>query len=471
MNLSQAPLVSVPYMGGRYGMGRSFKERSKAAGEVYKVMSKDWKAAGRGEFNIADMKGLTEKEKEFLQKLQDDGLMDIGINSELGSWDVSSDNLISNDTQGAMQRLQNVARQVEVMNRVSSGLAAFRMSGSTAYGFDVVNRTHFDYTKTNAPSAYNKLPKVLTQFRKYQLGQIAMFGGLLREAFTEADPKERWIAKKILFNTMGTAAFFTGAMSLPAVSALFFLSDAIFGDEDDPFDTEEALRKMIGDETLANFILKGTMSGAAGVDLSGSIGYAQMASIAPFSDLKMGSRDELYKTMGSLAGPWAGMAGSMADGLGLISSGDTYKGVELMMPGLLKSGMRAYREEAEGITRRNGDVVLSKEEISALHTFWTALGFRSTDADKIGRYRSMLYQYEQGYKDRIARIKKDFMYAKANNDTKGMMEARKHWQKVQESKQRNGFKVNKLSDLLAAPEKQKKREYKYQQEVRRLGGF
>ena len=131
--------------------------------------------------------------------------------------------------------------------------------------------------------------------------------------------------------------------------------------------------------------------------------------------------------------------------------------------------MKTYREAAEGITRRNGDVVLTKDDITALDTFWSSLGFRSTAQERTGRLRGMMYEYEQAYKTASTRIKRQYVDAAKSGDSAGMLEARQAWRRVQESKKRNGFKPSPLSDLTAAPKQQRTREKKYQKQLQDFG--
>ena len=195
------------------------------------------------------------------------------------------------------------------------------------------------------------------------------------------------------------------------------------------------------------------------MDLSGKIGAGNMLSIMPFSDADLSTNAGRAEALGTLLGGAAlGMSSRVIDGLGLIASGDYYKGVERTMPKGVSDALKAGRQAAEGMTRRNGDVVLPDSEVSALDTVWTAMGVPAVKQAVTYERQNRMRDITENFNDRTTRIKNDYAKAVREKDTEGMAEARAAWTKLQQARQRNGLKPQPVSNLLKAPQEQKARE-------------
>jgi hypothetical protein len=66
--------------------------------------------------------------------------------------------------------------------------------------------------------------------------------------------------------------------------------------------------------------------------------------------------------------------------------------------------------------------------------------------------------FDKFYDERTAEIKGDYVEASRNGDIVGMADAREEWSKLQESRVKNGYKRQPLSDLFKAPSAATKRE-------------
>jgi len=196
-----------------------------------------------------------------------------------------------------------------------------------------------------------------------------------------------------------------------------------------------------------------------GVDLSGKIGSGNMLSIIPFSDADLSTMSGRAEAFGTLVGGASlGMVSRVADGMGLILSGDYYKGIERTMPKGVSDALKAGRQAAEGMTRRNGDVVLPAEEISSFSALLTGLGVPSVKGAVVYERQNRMRDVTQNFQERTTRIKNDYVRATKDNDAAAKQSAREAWMKLQKVRQENGLKMQPLSDLLKAPQEQAKRE-------------
>ena len=401
--------------------------------------------------------------RKAINDLVNQGKIDIGLATEINEYKVEADGNISKFAQRLNKGMRMAVQKVEATNRLSTAIAAYRLefartkdaAKATQYAADILTETHGDYTAFNAPRVFNtQWGKVALQFRKFQLIQIAFYTKLIRDAFTK--PDERAAALKTLGYSLGHTAVFAGMMGLPGYAAIAAIMSA-FGDEDEPYDLTAEMRKALGPE-WADMIMRGAPT-LAGMDLSGKIGAGNMLSIMPFSDADLSTNAGRAEAFGTLMGGAAlGMASRVIDGLGLIASGDYYKGVERVMPKGVSDALKAGRQAAEGMTRRNGDVILPDSEIGAIDTVLTGLGVPAVKQAVTYERQNRLRDVTENFNDRTKRIKNDYAKAVREKDTEGMAEARAAWTKLQQARQRNGLQSQPVSALLKAPQEQRARE-------------
>ena len=352
------------------------------------------------------------------------------------------------------------------MNRVATAVAAYRLeikAGRTkdeavAYADDVILRTHGDYSGFNAPRITRQgLGRIATQFRKFQLIQISLMAKLVKDSFAGASKQEKMIARRALGFTLGHTLAVGGVMGFPGFAAIAWVMGAAFGDDDEPDNPELTLRKMIGDKALADIILKGAPK-FVGVDLSGKLGMGQMLSVLPYTEVDLSRAGIAQAGYALLTGATGSLVQRAGEGVALMADGEYYKGLERLSPAGLAQAMKGARFGMEGVTLKNGDVVIKPEDIDFLDMLSVAIGLPSNKITDRTFVQGAAIDTEKFYKDRTGEIKRDYVKAFNAKDTAGMAEARKEWQEIQEAKRRNKLKTQPLSDLLKAPQEQKNRE-------------
>ena len=457
-NLTQPFMMSLPAMAGRHDYTKAAAELAKAYGELGPLF-KDVKLFDE-QFDFSKVPADV---RAAINELVNQGKIDIGLATEINEYKVEADNKLGKFAQRLNKGMRLAVQKVEATNRLSTAIAAYRLefartkdaAKATQYAADILTDTHGDYTSFNAPRAFNsQWGKVALQFRKFQLIQIAFYAKLIRDAFT--NPAERAAAMKTLAYSLSHTAVFAGMMGLPGYAAISAIL-GFFGDEDEPFDLTAEMRKAIGPE-WADMIMRGAPT-IVGMDLSGKIGAGNMLSIMPFSDADLSTNAGRAEALGTLIGGAAfGMTSRIIDGLNLIANGDYYKGVERVMPKGVSDALKAGRQAAEGMTRRNGDVVLPDSEINALDTVFTALGVPAVKQAVTYERQNRMRDITENFNDRTTRIKNDYTKAARERDTAAMAEARTAWTKLQQARQRNGLTAQPVSNLLKAPQEQRARE-------------
>jgi hypothetical protein len=464
-NLTQPFMMSLPAMAGRHNYTKAAAELAKAYGELGPLF-KDVKLFDE-QFDFSKVPADV---RAAINDLVNQGKIDIGLATEINEYKVEADNKLSKFAQRLNKGMRMAVQKVEATNRLSTAIAAYRLeferakkdpkiadpkAAATQYAADILTDTHGDYTAFNAPRAFNtQWGKVALQFRKFQLIQIAFYAKLIRDAFTK--PDERAAAMKTLAYSLGHTGVFAGLMGMPGYAAIAFVL-GLFGDEDEPYDLTADMRKAIGPE-WADMIMRGAPT-IVGMDLSGKIGAGNMLSILPFSNADLSTTSGQVEAFGAAIGGAAlGMATRVADGLILMSKGDYYKGLERVMPKGVSDALKSGRQATEGMTRRNGDVVLPESEIGAVETVLTGLGVPSAQQTVTYERQNRMRDITQNFQDRTTRIKNDYAQAVRQKDTAAMQDAREAWTKLQQARQRNGLTPQPVSNLLKAPQEQAQRE-------------
>jgi hypothetical protein len=458
-NMTQPFMLSLPSVAGKHGYNKSWAEFSRAYKEIFQMINKD----GLSEESYSK---LPADVREAIETLVNSGRIDISLDQDLGRWRDSEDS--KTELAGkAIEKLRKVAQDIESVNRVATAVAAYRLekaSGSSkdaaiAYASEIILDTHGDYSGFNAPRITRKgLGRLATQFRKFQLIQISLMAKLIKQSFAGASREEKMIARRALGFTLGHTLAVGGVMGFPGFAAIAWVMGAAFGDDDEPDNPELTLRRMIGNKELADVILKGAPK-YFGVDLSGKLGMGQMLSILPYTDVDLSKAGIAQAGYALMTGPTGSLVQRAGEGLSLMADGEYYKGTEKFMPSAIAQSMKAARFGLmEGITLKNGDVVMKPDEISFLDMLSVAIGLPSNKITDRQFVQGVAIETDKFYKEKTGEIKRDYVKAVKEKDTAGMAKARQEWVELQNAKARQKLQRQPLSDLMKAPQEQKKRE-------------
>jgi hypothetical protein len=455
-NMTQPFMMSLPVIGAKHGYDKAWKEFTNAYSDIASVIRKH--GLDENSYNK-----LPADVRDVVEELVNRGRIDISLEQDLGRWRSTEDSKLAKFGR-ATEYLRGIAQDIESINRVATAVAAYRLearvnkNNAIDYADKVIYTTHGDYSVGNAPRISRKgLGRLATQFRKFQLIQLSLMARLFNDAFAGQDEQTRQIGRRALMFTIGHTAAMGGVMGLPGFAALSFLYGLVFGDEDEPDNPELAMRRAIGDDFLADLLVKGVPA-AMGVDVSGKIGMGQMLSILPYTDIDFSKAGVAQAGYALMTGPFGGLTLKAADGLSLMGQGSYYKGIEQLMPTGLAQVMKGYRFATEGVTSRTDDVLISPDEVSTLEAFMVGLGLPTKQFTDKQFLQSAKFEYDQFYNDKASEIKRVYARAYRKGDGAALSEARQDWEKLQQSRVRNGYTRQPLSTLLKAPQEQAKRE-------------
>lgn len=463
--LSQTPLMTLPYIAGRFGYAKTVPAMIRA----YREMGPLLKAAKLGE--KLDMHAVPEDVRRMVSDLIDQGKLGHSISDDLGNLD-SLRGKYTEAFKTADRGLRNMQDKMDELNRLVSTMTAYRLhsaetsgashGASAEYASRVVLQTHGDYSGYNSPRYMNAntvpMAKVLFQFRKFQLIQLSMMARLVHNSF-EANSPEYQIARKQLAYTVAHAAVLGGAMGMPGVGTAMWAFNKLFGDPNEPGDGEHALRKMIGDPQMAALLTRGVPALLGNEGISRRMTMADTTSLTPFQEPDLSSRAGAMKTMLALSGPFiGGVIPQAADAVGKMMDGRYYEGLEGLMPLAVRNAMKAGSLASQGLTNSKGDTLVRPEDLGMLAIMSQALGLPSTSTTDPKREAQVVQEYTQKFHDREKQIVDNYARAVKGQDTDARSKAIADFSKLQATMRGEGFRPPTFSALYKSPMEQAKRE-------------
>ena len=467
MNALQPGMMTIPLLAGRHGYAKSWSALTRAYTELGPILK-------AREFTEKSYDSLPADVKKAIEDLANMGKIDIMMDADLGRVESASDSKVKRPFVVASEWLKGISQDVESMNRLSSAIAAYRLEkgrpGATHqsavdYASKVIYETHGDYSGFNAPRFMRSgIGRLATQFKKFQLIQISMFARLASRSWrddpsmTPAQNAEAKIAARYaLTYTLAHLLAMGGVMGLPGFAAIAWVVGKVWPGDDEPDDPEATLRRAIGNEALADFLLQGAPS-SMGVNVSGRIGAGGMLSLLPYTDVEL-SRKSYPEMVTAAMGPFiGGVLPRALGGLELMAKGEVIKGTEALLPNGMGNAVKSVRFGVDGVSKGNGDTLMPANDINALDIIGQAFGLPPTKITDRMTDTSSQYKAEQFYKDRTGELKQRYTKAVKANDADTMRDLRAKWADTQAARKNLGFQPSPLSDLLKAPQEQRKRE-------------
>lgn len=467
-NMTQSIMMSAPFMAQRHG-AQIFKRLVSNTMEVAKWM-KDDPTLEKLEKQMLDEsvknKPLTMDEWKALDHSRRHGHLDIGMTQDFG--DVNrGGGKVRDMAVRVSDKLNKMARQVEMLNRVSTFLTAYRaevMRGQSPakareYADDVIYQTHGDYSAFNAPKwfTYNGLTRVMTQFRKFQLIQAGLMTRLAANSFKGATPEVRAEARRQFAYMLATHMAFTGLKGTPFATVLLGIAAMGMGDTGD--DGEDLIRKMIGDKDMSNLLMRGVPAWL-GMDVSGKIGAENMLSPMPYMNAKFSDgRDGANELIAGALGPAASLVQKFYTAGQYFVQGDEWKALEYALPnGLAANLSKGVRFMTEGYSSKAGDVLVKPQDYDVGDFLIQTLGFQPRVMTDRMRVQDSLIRHKESFDAEKNRIYMDFKKARREGDHAGMNQARREMLKLAAEARKQGLTGYTIQNMINAANEQRRRE-------------
>ena len=427
----------------------------------------------------------------LLKKLQLRQMLDVGLEQDLNMetmFDTGYEilNKTSKGFKDMSHRLYQSSRYVEAYNRVAVAIAAYDMAvrnpaalkrmnmNPEEYAISIVEDTQGNYSNMDAPLAIDSLPKVTTQFRKFQIIMGWLWGSTLKDALpmNGKSKEERAAARRTLAYLGLNVGSLAGVKGLPFAGMIGSAALMFFGDdgEEEPKDLERWMRENYENDLVVDLLMRGAPS-LIGIDLSAKLQQSDI--FLPLNPQYIDSSPdaEVGKNVAfSLAfGPSAGTIGNIDRAYEQYSRGDISRAVEYLLPKGQRSALESLRFAQEGYALKNGDVILDPTKFDMYELVKNALGLTPLELSKVKWTYGQQIELKNYFTDEQARMKRDYIVAKRARDKDVMNELRLEWRDLQKQKSRTRYFFNDdrnsiprspMSDLMTADRKQRRREKK-----------
>ena len=274
-----------------------------------------------------------------------------------------------------------LARTPELAHMTKEQLAASRFAEKA------VADTHVDYSKQNAPNAFNNAGalKFMYQFQKYQQGMLHLLGDSAIKSLRGETPEIKAAAGRTLAGVITTHAALTGAMGLPLVGTAMFLANMyhkLFGDKNEAFDAEDAWRQSLvktfghdgGEVAMRGVLYNPWTKGILPADITDRLGLGDM--LSPGSKVDAVTRQNFQLYVASVAGGPAGsLIAQFADAFDMHHKGEDWRAAEDLMPKVAKDISKTIRFANYGVTTTSNNHVIAKGELTPADLVVQGLGF------------------------------------------------------------------------------------------------
>lgn len=418
VNLTQVPLIVLPYLGGKYGLNESMKaiqqaykvyarsgfERSvtilpKEGGEDVKVTEQAMPALDNFDFealeakdpkkyaDILRLRTLAEEASKAGQ-LNRSTFYDVlevdGGKSPMKVFNAASGFLFHHGERMNRQVSMIAAYNLELdrLNKKGAKLEDGRLASELSAKEKEVyaaNQAIYATEMTNGGTAAASAPriaqgaigKVLFMFKRYGVSMYYLLFKSAREMLQSQDPEVRKQAMKQLAGIYGTAAIFAGLQGLPLFGVLSMIYNMFADDDEEDFAT--VVRA--GTNELA---YKGLVNYLTNLDIAARVGLGDL--IFRENQMSSGSASMADTVAELLGGPVYGIASKIQRGVNMIGDGEVARGVETMVPTALGNVLRSVRFGTEGANTLRGDPIVG--DIGPWNSFAQMFGFAPADYTK-----------------------------------------------------------------------------------------
>ena len=414
-NLTQPWFVSAPIIAARHHF-KTFGELKTASIAAAKMLYADKKGQDTWRFQFDPQRALkagqiTEDEALMLQRMLESGRVDITITQDLGA---AAEGRELGWLSKATQISGLPAQQLEVLNRVATALAAYRLERqhqlaknvSNAQALDeaykyadrMVAETHLNYSAENRarhmhPNTWGGWGRVMWQFRAYQQGMIYLVLKNLQGA-VKGDKE----AQKAVAYLSGMMLATAGVSGLPGAASVFFLAQALYGAFEDD-DEEKDLKQMLyaGIEntlgaTAADAVMKGLPT-LGGLDISGRVGLGDLFAPVRFGPDHLNPKDQAVGYFGAaVGGASVGLLGDFWKAANLAADGKVAQAAQAALPKVVADQVRWAREQTEGVTDSRGRVLITPEERDFMDAVARAAGIPTIEDSRRTERRQALFE-------------------------------------------------------------------------------
>ena len=462
VNLTQVPLILLPYLGGKYG----FNESQRAIQDAYRLYSRSGferkvtllpkdgdktiiaKENAMPSLDNFDFDNVKDKDKDIkrLQTLSEVAAQAGQLNRSM-FYDVlevdggKSPTKVFNAVSGFMfhhgERMNRQVSMIAAYNleldrlnkknaKLEDGTLADTLSAkdkevyAANQAIYMAEMTNGGTSAASAPRiAQGAIGKVLFMFKRYGVSMYYMMFKMTKEALQTQDPVVRKAAMKQLAGIYGMAAIFSGLQGLPMFGMLAMIYN-MFADEDDE-DFGTVVRASTNE-----LAYKGLINYMTNLDIASRVGLSDLI----FRENKMSSGSaSLADTIAEMiGGPVYGIATKIQRGTNMIGDGEVLRGIETMIPTAAGNLMRSFRLGTEGANTLRGDPIVG--DVNAWNAFAQMFGFAPADYTKQLEINARIKGADKYVNETATKLRRQYNTAMRTYDIDGMQDVREKLEKL-----------------------------------------
>ena len=444
VNLTQLPLIVMPFLQGEYG----FDNSQKALFDAIKLYTNGGFEENRdflpdrtaAPFKIdPKTKKKIYRDKEFAEggkyhNLFKDAERAAALRRGIG-YEITELKKNLGDSVGSGLELKSKAEAAvgyvfqnsERVNREVTLMAAFDLEmkfGSKneaiaiQKAIELTSKVHSHALPEMGPRLFQDgLGKVTFVFKRFAQAQVYLISKLFKDVFAakpknKAEKDARDIAARQLIGVYGYSFLMAGVQGMPFYGAITVLASLLLDDEDEPFDVHTVVNQSIG-----NIAYRGPLSQLMGVDISQRTGFRDLVFREDPARLeKIGAAAYMLEVIG---GPGYSVARRGLEGIGMVADGEIGRGAERLVPTSVANMIKTVRYNTDGMTNRYGAPIIEGNP-SVYESFMQILGFTNIELSEAYTEANALKGPERKLQQRKSRLLLKYFLAKQTGDVGGM---------------------------------------------------
>jgi hypothetical protein len=431
INLSTLPMFTWPILGAKYGFDKASSAMLAAGRVVANGIEKD------------------PKYKALYAALTDHAQLEHTMAREV----LEARRMTTGDYLGIKAKILDTLSipfsATEKYNRGVTAVAAFDLAraqgmseaDAVRYAVNTVKDINTSGMAVTSPKYMQSgFGRIFFTFKSFVWNSAFVVARAFHQAYKGESPEVRRIAQRQLLGIYGMASVFAGVKGLPFygfAETVAQMLNALFGDDDEPFNFDEEMRDFFGELGF-----KGPVNFLTNLEIANRTGVAQDL---VFRDDPRGIAEHGYvlTAMKNAFGPAGSYLIGAERGIKAMNEGDAMRGIESLVPSWLRNGMKGARYMTEGALTLKGDPI--EEDISVYNSVMQIIGFSPASLSSTYEKTSAAKGYEREVASRRQRLLNKYDMARTAGDSDLLAEVREEIASFNESQPRNRITGETLS--------------------------
>ena len=383
LNLFQTPMFGFPTVSARKGNGniKTTAEFLKAIPEYFRTRIGGYKSKLRDDelkaFEWAEMTGI-------FSKTMSHDLADL----------IEKDDMAYSARRNIMTAVSFLFHHTEQANRNITFMVAYRLARKRGLNHqkalhdaaDLNDRSHYDYSASNRPVIMqNDAAKIVLLFKNYGVHSTYQMGRALKDGFFGQEglsAESRSEARRKLTGIMMMTAVLGGVSSLPFAWVVETILNAIWGDEDKPYDAGAEFRVYMIEQGYSieqvEALLTGGWDAMTGTTMSSRISLSYLG-LGRESMYELEGKELTAHILEEIAGPVGSiLIGAPVQAMQDLSEDRPWRAAERVIPKFARDPMKSIRYATEGALTYSGEPLVTPEQFTNRDLFLQSIGLTPT---------------------------------------------------------------------------------------------